>query len=37
MEIPNIGILYIRNKVAAIKYNDYLVTETRVVSRKTIG
>lgn len=30
MEIPNVGIFFIRNKVAAIKFNDYLVNDTRV-------
>ena len=30
MEIPNVGIFYIRNKVAGVKFNDYLISDTRV-------
>jgi hypothetical protein len=30
MEIPNIGVFYIRNKVAGVKFNDYLINDTRV-------
>jgi hypothetical protein len=45
MEIPNIGVFYIRNKVAGVKFNDYLINDTRVrmfvimkgISRKTIN
>jgi hypothetical protein len=30
MEIPNVGVFFIRNHVAAIRFNDYLVNDTRV-------
>jgi len=30
MEIPNVGVFYIRNRVAGVKFSDYLVSDTRV-------
>lgn len=36
MEIPNIGVFYVRNKIAAVRFNDYLIHETKLVSKKSI-